>query len=123
MIAYLAPDRRATYLTEGERRLLHRGSGGAGCDAAPSTARTFNRADAHAVVPGQSMQIEMPLANAAALLRRGHRLRLSLAGADAGTFPALTEQPATWTLQYGGASGSSLQVPTRPWTAEDAQSR
>jgi hypothetical protein len=65
------------------------------------------------------MRIEIPLASTAALLRQGHQLRLSLAGADAGTFPSLTDQPATWTLRYGGADGSTLRVPTRPWNAED----
>jgi uncharacterized protein len=122
VIAYLedvAPDGRVTYLTEGELRLLHRGAAGSGCDPAPGTARSFNRADARPVTAGEIMHLEIPLASTAALLREGHQLRLSLAGADAGTFPALTDQPATWTLDYGGEGGASLRVPARPWTADD----
>ena len=122
VIAYLedvAPDGRVTYLTEGELRLLHRGTSSPGCDPAPGTTRSFARADARAVTPGELMYIEIPLATTAALLRQGHQLRLSLAGADAGTFPSLTEQPATWTLRYGGPAGSTLRVPSRPFLPEE----
>lgn len=122
VIAYLedvAPDGRVTYLSEGELRLLHRGTSSPGCDPARGTPRSFTRADARPVIAGELMHVEIPLATTAALLRAGHRLRLSLAGADDGTFPSLTEQPATWTLRYGGPSGSSLRVPSRPWSPAD----
>jgi uncharacterized protein len=118
VLAYLedvAPDGRVTYLSEGELRLLHRKTTGAVCDPAPGTARSFERKDAAAVVPGTPMLLEIPFTATASLLRRGHRLRLSLAGADAGTFGTLTETPATWSVGYGGDSGSTLRVPTRPW--------
>ena len=120
VLAYLedvAPDGRVTYLSEGELRLMHRNTAGAACDPAPGTARSFERKDATAVVPGAPMQLEIPFTATAALLRRGHHLRLSLAGADAGTFGTLTDTPATWSVGYGGADGSALRVPTRPWQA------
>ena len=117
VLAYLedvAPDGRVSYLTEGELRLLHRATTGAPCDPAPGTARSFAREDAAEVIPGESMRVEIPFAATAALIRRGHHLRLSLAGADAGTFAPLVDAPVTWTLSYG-ADASSLRVPTRPW--------
>jgi hypothetical protein len=89
VIAYLedvAPDGRVTYLTEGQVRLLHRKTASGGCDSAVGTARSFTRADSAAVTPGELMQVELPLLPVAALIRKGHRLRLSLAGADEGTF-------------------------------------
>jgi uncharacterized protein len=119
VIAHLedvAPDGRVTYLTEGELRLLHRKTQGTPCDPAPGTGRTFNRADATAVVPGQAMRVELPLLPTAALVRKGHRIRLSLMGADAGTFAPLTETPATWTVSFGGPEGSTLTIPARPWS-------
>jgi hypothetical protein len=77
------------------------------------------------------MQIELPLLPTAAAIRKGHHLRLALAGADAGprrplefskpgvdTFPMLTEVPATWSVSFGGPRGSSLIVPTRPWSKD-----
>jgi uncharacterized protein len=118
VLAYLedvAPDGRVTYLSEGELRLMHRNTAGSACDPAPGAARSFERKDAAAVVPGTPMQLEIPFTATAALLRRGHHLRLSLAGADAGTFGTLTDTPATWSVGYGGPDGSTLRVPMRPW--------
>lgn len=108
----VAPDGRVTYLTEGELRLLHRKTASGGCDPAPGTARTFRAADGAAVTPGEMMRVELPLLTTAALVRRGHRVRLSLAGADAGTFPTLTSAPATWSVAYG-TGGSTLRLPVR----------
>jgi putative CocE/NonD family hydrolase len=117
VLAYLedvAPDGRVTYLTEGELRLLHRATNGAACDPAPGTARSFAREDAAAVIPGETLRVEIPLSATAARIRRGHHLRLSLAGADAGTFAPLVDAPVTWTVGYG-PDASSLRIPTRPW--------
>lgn len=119
VIAYLedvAPDGRVTYLTEGELRLIHRQTASGGCDAAPGTERTFTRADAAPVVPGELMQIEIPFLPTAARIAAGHHLRLSLAGADAGTFPLVSDAPATWSIGYGASSGSSLTLPLKPWS-------
>jgi putative CocE/NonD family hydrolase len=119
VLAYLEdvdPDGRVTYLTEGELRLLHRATRTAACDPASGSERSFERADAAPVVPGELMRVEIPLLSTAALVRQGHHLRLSLAGADAGTFPTLTDTPATWTVRVGGPDGSTLRVPSRPWS-------
>jgi putative CocE/NonD family hydrolase len=119
VIAYLedvAPDGRVTYLTEGELRLLQRKTASGACDPAPGTTRSFTRADAAPVVPGELMRIEIPLWPTAARIAAGHHLRLSLAGADAGTFPLVSDAPATWSIAYGEGSGSSLTLPLKPWS-------
>jgi putative CocE/NonD family hydrolase len=121
VFAYLedvAPDGRVTYLTEGVLRLLHRKTKSGRCDAARGTERSFARADAAEVVPGELMQIEIPLLPVAARIEKGHHLRLSLAGADDGTFPPVTDAPGTWSIAYGGAGGSTLTVPVKAWRAE-----
>ena len=121
VIAYLedvAPDGRVTYLTEGLLRLLHRKTATSGCDAAAGVERSFAKADGMAVIPGETMQVELELLPVAARIQAGHHLRLSLAGADAGWFEPLTgAETATWTVHYGDA-GSRLTVPLRPWSAE-----
>jgi uncharacterized protein len=123
VFAYLedvAPDGRVTHLTEGELRLLHRQTQGnaqtSGCDPAPGTKRSFNRADGALVTPGELMYVELPLLPTAALIQKGHHVRLSLAGADAGTFPMVAEAPATWVVSFGGNGGSTLRLPSRPWS-------
>jgi len=118
VFAYLedvAPDGRVTYLTEGLLRLLHRKTqhGTGGCDPEPGTERSFRRADGAAVVPNELMQVELPLLPVAARIQKGHHLRLSLAGADKDSFPALTETPATWSIAYCGTQGSTLRIPVR----------
>jgi putative CocE/NonD family hydrolase len=117
VIAYLedvAPDGRATHLTEGELRLLHRRTQGAPCHPADGARRTFARADGAPVVPGEQMRVELPLLPTAAFVRKGHHLRLTLAGADAGTFAPVTETAPTWTVATG-SGGSTLTVPLRAW--------
>jgi len=120
VIAYLedvAPDGRVTYLTEGELRLLHRKTEGRPCDPAPGTKRSFARPDGAPVEPGALMTIELPFLETAALIRSGHRLRLSLAGADQANFPTLTgDKLAHWSLAYGGDTGSKLTLPFKPWS-------
>ena len=117
VIAYLedvAPDGRVTYLTEGILRLLHRGD--EGCNAAPGAERSFARADGAPVVAGETMHISLDLLPVAALIRKDHHLRLSLAGADAGWFDGLTgTTTANWTVSFGGKGGSTLTVPLRDW--------
>jgi uncharacterized protein len=122
LAAYLedvAPDGRVTYLTEGVLRLLHRKTQGRACDPAPGTRRSFSRADGAPVTPGELMHVELAFLPTAALIRQGHRLRLSLAGADAGTFPPLPAAAAatTWNVAYGSADASRVLLPLRPWSA------
>lgn len=123
VFAYLedvAPDGRVTHLTEGQLRLIHRKTQGApdqGCNPLPGTQRSFERGDSAPVIPGELMYLELPLLPTAALIRKGHRVRLALAGADAGTFPMLTDTPSSWRVAYGGRQGSSLTLRSRPWSA------
>jgi predicted acyl esterase len=118
VIAYLedvAPDGRLTYLSEGELRLLHRKTSGEPCDPAPGTKRTFKRADGAPVLPGETMRVELPLLETAALIRAGHSLRLSLAGADKLNFADVSlGRDAHWSVDVG-ANGSELIVPMRDW--------
>lgn len=119
--AYLedvAPDGRSTYLTEGMLRAVHRR------DARPvdltyvqaAPAKSFLRKDALPMVPGVVTEVSFPLFPVAALLRAGHRLRLSLAGADRSVFRRYSDDGSeTWIVERSAASPSALTVPLRPW--------
>lgn len=122
VFAYLedvAPDGRVTYLTEGVLRLLHRKTSSGGCNPAPGTERSFSRADAAPVTPGELMHVEIPLLPVAAKIAKGHHVRLSIAGSDADSFPMLTDVPSNWAIMTGGAEGSSLTLPMRAWSEID----
>lgn len=119
--AYLsdvAPDGRVTYLTEGLFRAMHRGTRAVAgrlpyVQAEPAV--TFNRADAQPVPPGQVVEVAFPTFPVAALIRKGHRLRISLAGADAGTFRQYGKGDV-WTIARTPDQPSSLTIDLRPWS-------
>lgn len=122
--AYLedvAPDGRVTYLTEGLFRAVHRQPAAAGRTpyAQPEPAKTFSRADGRPMPPGETVEVAFPTFPVAALIKKGHRLRLSLAGADASAFRRYSEgRPEAWVVSRSPAQPSSLQVDLRPWTAQ-----
>ena len=62
------------------------------------------------------MQVEIALQPVAAKIARGHRVRLSLTGADADSFQPLSDVPANWSILTGGAQGSKLALPRRDWS-------
>lgn len=121
--AYLedvAPDGRVTYLTEGLFRAVNRRPAGqAGLPYVQSSpAKTYARDDAEPMVPGRVAEVEFPTFPVAALLKAGHRLRLSLAGADASAFRRYSEgRDETWQVARTAAQPSSLSVDLRPWGA------
>jgi hypothetical protein len=87
------PDGQVTYLTEGQLRLVHRKPGSeAPPGYSPGYSHTFRREDVLPLVPGQVEEVSFSLLPVAALVRKGHRLRLGIAGHDQGTFVRL---PAT----------------------------
>ena len=113
----VAPDGRVAYLTEGEFRAVNRKPAAPGSsfyDEGPA-AHSFRRADARPMVPGRTAELRFPLLPTAARIRKGHRLRVAIAGADAKVFrryPAVG--PATFTLRVGGPRASTLDLPLRP---------
>jgi predicted acyl esterase len=76
---------------------------------------TFNRTDVLPVVPGEIFSIAIKLYAVAALIRKGHRIRIAIAGADRDTFPSLSNgQPEQFDIHRGGPNLSLLEVPLRP---------
>lgn len=117
--AYLedvSPAGRVTYLDEGILRLIHRR------EVDPRTLpyeplgppHSFLRQDAAPMPPGEAVTVRLSLYPTSVLLRRGHRLRLALAGADAGLFqryPATGD--VTWTFFREPGRASFLELPGR----------
>jgi len=52
----------------------------------PVPYRSFKTADAAPLVPGQIAELHFGLQPTSALIRKGHRIRVGIAGHDAGTF-------------------------------------
>jgi uncharacterized protein len=104
--AYLedvAPDGSITYVTEGALRVLHRRIG-----EFPS----FLRRDAHPATPDEVLAMRFDLIDTSVLIRKGHRLRLLLAGHA----PAMARLPGSGPapeiqILHGAATPSSLTLP------------
>jgi len=116
--AYLSEeeaDGTLRYVTEGVLRALHRREA-----AAPQhyraawPFRTFARADAAPLVPGEPARLRFALLPTAWTFRAGSRIRLSFAGADADHFAQVPHgRPPRLTLHRGGENPSALHLPWR----------
>lgn len=88
----VAPDGRVTYITEGQLRGLHRKTSSY---AAPyrmfEPYHSFQRRDAAPIQPGKLMQLEFGLLPTSVVFRKGHRIRVAIAGADQGSFARIPE--------------------------------
>jgi putative CocE/NonD family hydrolase len=108
-------DGRSWYITEGALRMLHRAT--AECPATYRTTwpfRTFSRADAKRMHPGEPETLHFALLPISWKLTRGSRLRLSIAGADADHFAQVPHgRPPKLVVTVGGAHASSLDLPIK----------
>jgi predicted acyl esterase len=114
----VGPDGRVTYITEGMLRAINRKLADLASlpyDPGPAP-HSFKRSDAMPVVPGQPFTLPLKLFATAALIRKGHRLRLAIAGADRDTFSTPTGQDR-FDIHLGGDDPSRIEIPLRPWRA------
>jgi putative CocE/NonD family hydrolase len=112
--AYLedvAPDGRVTYVTEGMLRGIHR-------LVTESPYRTmypyhsYRERDAAAIAPGSLTELRFGLFPVSVLFKRGHRIRIALAGADKDTFARIpSEGEVVWRLSRTGGSPSYVDLP------------
>lgn len=70
---------------------------------------SFARADAELLVPGQATELLFDLQPISHRFRRGHRIRLALAGADREQFAPPPDPPPVWIFERG--AGSWLELP------------
>jgi uncharacterized protein len=117
--AYLedvSPARRVTYLDEGILRAIDRK------EVDPKSlpyeplgpAHSFLRKDAEPLLPGVPTTIRLSLYPTSVLLRKGHRIRIALAGADAGIFQRYPSNgTSAWTIYREGQRASFIDLPVR----------
>ncbi len=118
VFAYLEdvwPDGRVTYLTEGQLRAMHRRPG---AEPPPYAVfgpyHSFLRADSLPVRPGELLELRFAFHPTSVVVRRGHRLRVALAGADAATFARIpAEGTPHWSIERNATHASYVEVPAR----------
>jgi putative CocE/NonD family hydrolase len=116
VFAYLEdvdPRGRVGYVSEGQLRALHRQLRAA--DEAPYVqtvpVHSFLRADARPLVSGESAELVFDLLPLSHLFRRGHRIRLALAGGDRDQFATPPDAARHWWVEHGARAASRLELP------------
>ncbi|HPM77577.1 MAG TPA: CocE/NonD family hydrolase [bacterium] len=103
---------RVNYVTEGMLRALHRRlSAETPPYLSPAPYRTFLKKDAQPLTPGETAELTFDLLPVSYLFKKGHRLRLALAGADADHFQALPGEAPVWRVQRNQRYATRLELP------------
>jgi putative CocE/NonD family hydrolase len=117
--AYLedvSPEGRVTYVDEGILRVIDRE------EVDPKSlpyqplgpAHSFLRKDVEPLTPGEAARIRFSLYTTSVLLRKGHRIRVALAGADASVFKRYpAEGTPTWMVYREAQRASFLELPVK----------
>jgi uncharacterized protein len=119
-IVYLedvAPDGDVTYVTEGQlRAVMRRVTDDRPPYWKPGPHRSELRADAAPLVPGEAAEITLGLWATSVLIRKGHRIRVAIAGADADTFLRYPRDGGVpmLSVQRSAAYPSRIELPMRP---------
>jgi putative CocE/NonD family hydrolase len=109
----LSPNGEVHYITEGLFRAIHRQSGKESLyRLAPGVPfHGFRRADALPLVPGEAAELSFDLLPVSHLFRRGHAVRVAIAGADKDNCELLPELPPSIELLRSRHYPSRILLP------------
>jgi putative CocE/NonD family hydrolase len=118
LFAYLediSPGGHVRLITEGMLRVTHR-LGEIREDNGFGLNHSFLKSDAVPLEIGVVSRISFAMIATSVLFRRGHRIRLALAGADRDTFASLPSQaePPVWRVHRNAQYPSRVDLPTVP---------
>jgi putative CocE/NonD family hydrolase len=110
------PDGRVRLITEGCLRALHRKiSSDAPPYWTPGAYRSYKRLDTAPMQVGEVNELTFNLFPTSVLFRKGHRIRLAIAGADKDTFaPIAGAENAEITVERNYVYASCLELPIMP---------
>jgi putative CocE/NonD family hydrolase len=111
----VAPDGRVTYITEGILRGIHsQVSFEAPAYTEFGPRHTMQRGDAAGLIPRKVTEVSFKMFATSVLIRRGHAIRISIAGVDASTFERYpAEGEVSFTLQRNSATPSFVVLPVQ----------
>jgi uncharacterized protein len=115
IFAYLediSPKGSVAYVTEGMLRGIHRKVNGKGAPYHdPVPYRSYRRADSAPMIPGEISTLSIDLIPTSYLFKKGHQIRLALAGADKDHFLILPGPTPTWQVHRDHQHLSHLTLP------------
>lgn len=106
-------DGRVTYVTEGQLRALHRKVRPDPPYAVFGPYHSCERADAEPLVPGEIAEITFALFPTSILIRRGHRIRVAIAGHDTNFARIPEEGQPVFTIERSRRQLSCIALPSR----------
>jgi predicted acyl esterase len=99
-------------VTEGQVRLIHRRLSTSPLAGDPVPFRTYRRVDGQPLVPGEVTEIVFDLLPTSFVFRRGHAIRLAIAGVDAGHFEMpLETSPLVYGVHRDRLHPSGIELP------------
>jgi putative CocE/NonD family hydrolase len=112
----VTPDGRVLYIGEGQIRLIHRKvSEEQPPFVTAGPYHSYKEADAAPMLPGEVAEVTFALHPTSVLFRKGHRIRIALAGADADTFARIpAEGTPEWTVERAPGRASHIDLPVIP---------
>ena len=116
----VTPEDQVHYVTEGELRALHRTLQPLGKLTNPILSipnRTYRRADAAPLIPGEVVPLTLDLLPVSYQFKKGHRIRVALAGADKDHFQLLDDPSPTWQIWHTPDQPSHIELPVVPNTS------
>ncbi len=102
---------RITHVTEGLLRALHRKIGGKSPYADVVPYHSFRRKEAAPLVPGEPAELTFDLLPSSYLFKKGHRIRVAVAGADKDHFALIPETPPAIRVFRNGVRASRIVLP------------
>ena len=112
----VAPDGSVRYLTEGVLRGSRRKvSAGPAPYWQAGPYHSLKRADYMVMVPGEMTELSFALFPTSALIKPGHKIRISLAGADKDFYARVPEKgDPVWSVSLGSNAPSFIDLPVIP---------
>lgn len=109
-----APDGTLTYITEGQFRAIHRKESK---ESPPYPVlgpyHTFRKADSSPLIPNEPFQVSFELLPTSYQLPPGHRLQVTIAGADIDHFDLPVDKPSKLDILMENGFQTKIRVPVR----------
>jgi putative CocE/NonD family hydrolase len=106
---------KSIYVNEGGLRALHRKTSENPVAGLPVPYHSFAAVDAAPLVPGEIAKLDFEMIPTSVLIRKGHRLRIAIAGADRDNFVRIPERGDPVISVYrGGDHASYIALPVLP---------
>jgi hypothetical protein len=81
--------------------------------------RTYRRTDAAPLIPGEVVPLTLDLLPISYQFKKGHRIRVALAGVDKDHFQSLDGPAPTWEVWHTPDHASHLDLPVVPKRTPD----